>query len=118
MEGLGKVEGNILIDMTKNPIVNALVAFGYIVLVVLIMGWGTKLHGYVDNTLMAPLVVISLFTLSAGVMACVFCYQPSQLFFDGKKKQAVDLFLKTVGAFGVITVIILSGLFTGLFSKK
>lgn len=109
--------GDILIYMSKNPVVNALVAFGYIVLVVLVMGWGSKMHQYADNTLMAPLIVISLFTLSAGVMGCVFCYQPIQLFFDGKKKLAIDLFLKTVIMFGGITVLVMVGLFSGLFRK-
>lgn len=109
--------GNILIDMTKSPVVNALVAFGYIVLVVLVMGWGGKMHQFADNTLLAPLLAISVFTLSVGVMACVFCYQPIQLYFEGKRKQAVDLFLKTVGSFGVITVLVMIGLFSGLFRK-
>lgn len=96
---------------------SALVAFGYIVLVVLVMGWGGKLHQFADNTLLAPLLAISVFTLSAGVMACIFCYQPIQLYFEGKKKQAVDLFLKTVGSFGVITILVMIGLFSGLFRK-
>ena len=103
--------------MTKNPVVNALAAFGYIVLVVVVMSWGSKMHQFVDNTLMAPLVAISIFTLSTGVMACVFCYQPIQLFFEGKKKQAIDLFLKTVMVFGGITILMMAGLFGGLFRK-
>ena len=56
---------------------------------------------------------LSLFTLSAAVMAYVFGYEPFQLYFDGKKKQALDLALKTIAAFAIITAIILVLLFSG-----
>jgi hypothetical protein len=40
-------------------------------------------------------------------MAYVFGYQPLRLFLDDKKKEAVSLFLKTVGIFGGITIILI-----------
>jgi hypothetical protein len=36
------------------------------------------------------------------------------LFIDGKKKEAVNLFIKTVGIFGIFTAIALALLFSGL----
>lgn len=101
--------------MSKNPIFNAFAAGAYIVLIVSVMNWGTKMVPH-PNTFIAPIAVVSLFTLSAAVMGYLFCYQPIQLYFDGKKKQAAQLFLQTVFAFGVITVVILTLLFTGIFS--
>jgi hypothetical protein len=96
--------------MSKNPFLNAFAAFAYIILIVSVMTWGTKMvHG--PDTFMAPIVVISLFTLSAAVMGYIFCYQPVQLYFDGKKKAAVNLFLHTVAVFGAITAIILAVFF-------
>jgi hypothetical protein len=40
-------------------------------------------------------------------MAYIFGYQPLVLFLDNKRKEAVSLFLKTVGIFGGITLIII-----------
>lgn len=101
--------------MTKNPFLNALAAFLYIVIISLMMFYGTK-NSPGPDTIMAPIAVVSLFTLSAAVMGYVFGYQPLILFLDGKKKAAVNLFLQTVGVFGIITIIILALLFSGLFS--
>lgn len=100
--------------MSKNPIINALAATIYIIVIVSVMNWGMKVAPK-PNTFLAPLGMVSLFTLSAAVMGYVFCYQPLQLYFDGKKKQAVTLFLQTVIIFGGITAIILMLLFTGVF---
>lgn len=99
--------------MTKNPFVNALAALCYITLVASVMFFGTKMAGQKDDTFLAPVAFISLFTLSASVMAYIFGYQPFQLYFDGKKKEALDLVLKTIAAFGVITTLILILLFSG-----
>jgi hypothetical protein len=99
--------------MSKNPLINALTASVYIVVIVLVMNWGTKMVPH-PNTFIAPIAVISLFTLSAAVMGYLFCYQPAQLYFDGKKKVAVKLFLQTVVVFGAITALILALFFSGI----
>ena len=101
--------------MSKNPVINGVAALAYIVLVAAVMNWGTKMVSH-PNTFIAPIAVISLFTLSAAVMGYIFCYQPAQLYFDDKKKQAVNLFLRTVAVFGCITALTLVVLFTGVFS--
>lgn len=101
--------------MSKSPILNGFAAAAYILTIVLVMTWGTKMVPGPD-TFMAPLAAISLFTLSAAVMGYLFCYQPIQLYFEGKKKLAVQLFLQTVIVFGCITALILVLLFTGAFA--
>lgn len=101
--------------MNKNPIINGLVAEVYIVILVLVMNWGTKLVSKEDS-LLAPVAMISLFTLSAAVMAYLFCYTPLTLFLDGKKKQAVKFFLHTIGVFGGLTAIALGLLFSGFLA--
>ncbi|HNY04381.1 MAG TPA: hypothetical protein PKI92_01325 [Candidatus Woesebacteria bacterium] len=65
------------------------------------------------DTFFAPVVFLSLLTLSVAVMAFLFFYQPLLLFIEGKKKEAVNLFLKTVGIFAVMTAISLILLFSG-----
>lgn len=91
--------------MSKNPFINALAASVYIVMVATIMNYGSKLFGEAD-TFVTPIAVLSLFVLSAALMGYFFLYQPFQLYFDGKKKEGVKLFLETVGVFAVITLII------------
>ena len=99
--------------MTKNPILNALSALLYISGVASVMFYGTRLMGPgPDRSVIVPIAFISLFTLSAAVMGFIFLSQPVQFYLDGKKKEAVSLFLKTLASFGIITFIALSLLFS------
>ena len=102
--------------MSKTPLVNSVAALGYIALLVALMNFFSTFDSR-PNTFLMPLMMISLFTLSAAVMGYLFCFQPVLLYFDGKKKQAVQLFLQTVLFFAVFTVAIaaltLSGIFPG-----
>lgn len=100
--------------MTKNPFINALCASGYIILGVTIMTFVTQPLKNKPDTFFVPIVILSLLTLSVAVMAFLFFYQPVMLFIDGKKKQAVNLFLQTVGIFAALTSIALILLFSGL----
>jgi len=47
-------------------------------------------------------------------MASVFFYQPLLLIIDGKKKEAISLIVQTVAVFGLITVVALLLLFSGI----
>jgi len=66
------------------------------------------------DTFFAPITMLFVLTLSVAVMAYLFFYQPLLLFIEGKKKEAVDLFVKTVGIFAAITAVVLILLFSGL----
>jgi hypothetical protein len=87
--------------MTKKPIYNALVAFAYIVAVVFLMNWAGN-NDILETSLLMPIMVLSLFVLSAAVMAYLFLYQPIMLYLDGKKKDAVNLFTKTLLIFAIL----------------
>lgn len=93
--------------MTKNPFINAVAASLYISLVVIVMTVGSQFSSGPDNMLM-PIAMLSLFTLSAAVMGYLFLSQPILLFLDGKKKEAVSLFIQTVGVFAGITAVALA----------
>lgn len=62
---------------------------------------------YVPNTfdkvhsVVVPVAFLSLFVFSAASMGYIFFYQPFQLFLEGEKKAAVDLFLKTLVTFAI-----------------
>lgn len=99
--------------MTKNPFINALAATGYITAVASFMFYGLG-HSHPDNSVFAPIAFLSLFTLSAAIMSYLFLYQPLLLLIDGHKKNAVNLFLQTIGVFAGITLLVLLLLFSGI----
>lgn len=105
---------DIIKHMSKNPIINAVSASGYIVLVVGVMSFVSQTQRNKPDTFFAPITLLSLLTLSVAVMAFLFFYQPLQLFIEGKKKEAVSLFVKTVGIFAAFTAVLLILLFSGL----
>jgi len=100
--------------MSKNPIINALSASAYIILVVSVMTFVTQPLRSKPDTFFAPITFLFVLSLSVSVMAFLFFYQPLLLFIEGKKKEAVNLFVKTIGIFAVITTIVLILLFSGL----
>ena len=100
--------------MTKNPFLNALVAALYIVAIASLMYYGPKTIGPINNVLV-PIAMLSLFVLSAAMMGYFFVFQPIQLYLDGEKKQAVNLFIKTVIIFACITTLIFFTLFSRIF---
>lgn len=100
--------------MFKSPIINGLSASAYIILVVTVMTFVTQPLKNKPDTFFAPITFLSVLTLSVAVMAFLFFYQPLLLFIEGKKKEAVNLFVKTVGIFAAITAVILILLFSGL----
>jgi len=100
--------------MTKNPLINAASASAYIVLVVTVMTLVTQPLRNKPDTFFAPIVMLFVLTLSVAVMAYLFFYQPLQLFIEGKKKAAVDLFVKTIAIFAAFTVVALVLLFSGV----
>ncbi len=100
--------------MSKNPIINALSASGYIILVVALMNFLMQTQKNKPDTIFAPITMLSLLTLSVTVMAYLFFYKPLQFFIDGKKKEGLNLFIKTVGIFATTTAIIFILLFSGV----
>ena len=100
--------------MFKNPIINGLSASAYIIFIVTVMTFVTQPLKNKPDTFFAPITFLSVLTLSVAVMAFLFFYQPMLLVIEGKKKEAVSLFVKTVGIFAAITAVILILLFSGL----
>ena len=100
--------------MTKSSFLNAISAILYITFVALLMFYGNKLFGPKD-TILTPIAMLSLFTLSAAVMGYLFLYQPIIFFLDGHRKSAVNLFLKTIAVFAGITVLVFILIFLGVF---
>lgn len=100
--------------MTKNPFINAFAALVYIVLIVSLMNYFMKSPDKPD-TMIIPIMMLSLFTLSAAVMGYLFVLQPVSLYLDGQKQAGIKLFVQTVGVFAVITALTVVVFVTGVF---
>jgi len=96
--------------MTINPLINAFLASLYIVAVASFMYYVPKTVDDIEGVIV-PVVVLSLFVLSAAVMGYLFLSKPAQLYADGQRGEAVRLFLNTVFVFAGITVLFLAALF-------
>lgn len=90
--------------MRLNPILNAAGAAVYIGAVVFFMQFLQSLGPDTPDTPLVGMGMLSLLVFFAAVMAFFFFYQPIVLLIDGKKKEALSYFLKTLGVFGVITI--------------
>ena len=99
-------------SMTKNPYHNAIFAALYIVFVVLLISYGPALVRDKPDTILAPIAMLSLLVCSVAFMAYAFFFYPVQMFIDGQKREAVELFTKTLTTFAVITGIVVLIAFT------
>lgn len=93
--------------MTKNPLINASSAFIYIVLIVTMLSLSPQAIGPDDPVIM-PIIMISLFTLSAAAMTYFFILKPFELYLEGDKKAGIGLFIKTILIFAVIVFIMIA----------
>lgn len=92
--------------MTKSPYINALAAGLYIVFVVLLISYGPTFVREKPDTIFAPMAMLSLLVFSAAFMGYIFFFQPVLMYLEGQKREAVELFTKTLGTFAVITGIV------------
>ena len=80
--------------MKKTSFLSALGTVVYISIVATIMQNGSKLFGEKDN-FVTPIIVLMLFTLSAITVGSLVLGKPLMLYLDGKKKEAVTIFMQT-----------------------
>ncbi len=92
--------------MTKNPFYNALFATAYImVLITSVFLIPTTFMGQKESVFI-PMAMLSLLVLSVALMAYLFFYQPVLMLIEGQRKEAVKLFLQTVGIFAAETAVL------------
>jgi hypothetical protein len=102
--------------MTKNPYLNALFALIYITVIVLAFTLvvATEINTGIGQYFV-PVIILSLLTLSVAFMGYTFFFQPIKMYLDGKKKEAVSFFLKTIITFAVLVIILF---FVNIFVTK
>lgn len=96
--------------MTRSPFINAGAALAYIALVATVMFNVPKVEDKVEG-LIGPIAFLSLFTLSAAVMAYLFLLEPVKLIIEGKQGEGTKLFLSTLLIFAGITTLIFFSIF-------
>ena len=96
--------------MKQHPILNALAAIAYIAVVVTFMQFIESVRHDTRDTPIDGLGFLSLLVFSAAVMAFLFFYQPVSLLIENKKHEALTYFIKTLGYFGMITILILTAM--------
>lgn len=87
----------------KNPFLNALAAAAYIALGVLTVSTLSPFAPAKDS-IIAPMIFLGTFVLSAAVMSFLFLAQPLQIYFDNRRQEAVTFFLKTVLTFALFVL--------------
>ncbi len=92
--------------MTKSPYLNAIFAAAYIVFVVVLITYGPTFVRDKPDTVFAPMAMLSLLVCSVAFMGYAFFFHPVQMYMEGEKREAVELFTKTLGAFAVITGVV------------
>jgi hypothetical protein len=90
--------------MTKNPLLNALAGSAYVSLVAL--GIESIPPRQPLLAALGPLLFLSLFLFSAGVMGYLFLWQPALMTLRGDARGGITLFLRTLGLFGLVTLCI------------
>ena len=93
--------------MSQNPFANAGAAAAYITAGGAIAFYVGPYLGSLEDTIAAPILMLSLMVLSVAVMGYLFFYQPVLLLLGGKQKEGAELFLRTLGSFAGITLAIL-----------
>ncbi|MAF59249.1 MAG: hypothetical protein QF858_03680 [Candidatus Pacebacteria bacterium] len=86
---------------------NAFLAELYIMSIVFVINKAvTTIEAANENSLLIPVVILSLLVLSVSVMAYLFLAEPLLAYLDGGKKRAANLFLYTISIFAAITAVI------------
>lgn len=92
--------------MRWNPYLNAIGAAAYIWGIGFLINYISSLHSDTPDNLTGSITAISLVVFSAAVMAFLFFYRPVVLLIENKKDEAISFFLKTLGVFGLATLLV------------
>lgn len=93
--------------MLWNPYLNAIGAAVYIWGVGFLIQHIASLHHDIPDNLTGSIAFLSLVVFSAAVMGFLFFYRPAVLLVENKRDDAVFFFLKTLGTFGALTLLVI-----------
>lgn len=91
--------------MRWNPFLHAIGAAAYVWGVGFLIHHIASLHHDTSDNTIGSIAALSLFIFSAATMGFLFFYRPVMLLIENKKGEAITFFLKTLCAFGVVTLL-------------
>ena len=92
--------------LIKRGFLNALATGAYVATLVTLILNGEKLFGTIDNIL-GPIAFLLVFVVSASITGSLVLGKPILMYLDGQKKEAVKLFMYTIGSLAIIAIILL-----------
>ena len=95
--------------LIQRSFLNALGTGVYVALIVTTMFNGEKMFGQVNN-IFAPILFLLLFVTSAAITGSLVLGKPVLMYLDGAKREAIQLFLYTIGwlALGIIILLVVA----------
>lgn len=93
-------------EFRKEGFYQSLGVVGYISLIATLMQNIERTLGRVEDSFLAPIAFLTLFSTSALTCGLIVFYKPYKLFFDGKKKEAIDIVLSTAISLFIILILI------------
>lgn len=98
--------------MLRKPFFRALYAAAYIAIIVLVINSVTS--SIEKDTIIIPMIMLSLLVLSVTIMAFLFGFEPFRLYGEGKKHEALRDFTQTVAIFAAFVAVFVILLFLNL----
>jgi len=92
-------------DIALWSFIDAISVAGYVAAVSSIIRNGERIFGKMDNFL-GPVAFLLLFVLSAAITGALILGRPVMLFLGGQKKEAVKLFIFSVGWLLAIIIVV------------
>ena len=91
--------------MKWNPYINGIAAVAYVWGLGLLINHISSLHHDTPDNITGTITAFSLFIFTGAVLAFLFFYRPVMLLIERRPHEALIFFLKTLGLFGITTII-------------
>lgn len=91
-------------DILKYASLNALWTAFYVILVAIFLNSAGHIFGS-EKTILIPIAMLLLFVFSASLCGALVLGRPVLWYMDGKKKEAITLFVYTLVVFFVVTLL-------------
>lgn len=91
--------------MNKKSIYNAILAAGYITILVSFISLIAETLQIQEDNIFMPISMLAMLVLSVAVMAYLFFYEPVLLLLENKRAEAIKMFLGTVSVFATLAVL-------------
>lgn len=93
-------------QIIKSALINSISTTIYVILIASFIYFGGQSFLEGDQFVLIPIAMLMLFVFSVAFTGFLILGKPLTWYLNGKKKEAIKLFLYTLGIFLILTVII------------